>query len=264
MLIQIPAYRSGPTKPGQPYSFSEDDFRGKQADLGPRIYSPLYMGVPIDGTDQMFPSDCWEFIERVSMDDYSLIISAWDTASRTKAANDPSDNCIVGRRLDGGFTVLDNFEIKATFDRLLPVVLERYRKLCAGAPQCPAYLLVEEADSGRALIDILEAQFPNLPLLKAKPVHSKVVRAEAVTPFTSARSVSLLRAGWNTQFITDLANFPASDRDHSVDAFCHAMRGFTGTGRDFQTPKLLPAPSEEAYDLMAEHEWNERMSDLGF
>jgi hypothetical protein len=43
MLIQIPAYRSGPTKPGQPYSFSEDDFRGKQADLGPRIYSPLYM-----------------------------------------------------------------------------------------------------------------------------------------------------------------------------------------------------------------------------
>src|SRR5580704_12171904 len=114
MLIPIPAYRSGPTIGGQPYSFSEDDFRGKEADLGPRIYSPLYMGAPISGDDQMFPSECWEFMDGINTDEYTLLISAWDTASRTSEKNDPSDNCIVGRRLDGGFTVLDNFELKAT------------------------------------------------------------------------------------------------------------------------------------------------------
>jgi predicted phage terminase large subunit-like protein len=200
----------------------------------------------------MFPSECWEFMDGINTDEYTLLISAWDTASRTSEKNDPSDNCIVGRRLDGGFTVLDNFELKATFDRLLPVVLVRYNKLIEGFPHCPVYLCVEEADSGRALIDILEAQFPNLPLLKAKPVHSKIVRAEAVTPFTSARSVSLLRAAWNTQFIADLGNFPASDRDHSVDAFCHAMRGFTGTGHDFQAPRLLPGYNEQQAEVEEE------------
>ena len=241
MIVPIPAYRSGPTKPNQPYSFSEDDFIGKLADLGPRIYSPLYMGQPIDGTDQMFPPESWGYIDGINTDEYSLIISAWDTASRTKATNDPSANIVVGRRWIGDFIVFDCFEGKFTFDKLLPVVLERYRRVCEQFRTTPVYLCVEEADSGKALIDIIEAQFPQLPLLKAKAVKSKIVRAESVTPFTAARSVSLLKAAWNTQFVTDLANFPASDRDHSVDSFCHAMRGFTGTGGDFQTPMLVPA-----------------------
>ena len=250
MIIPIAAYRSGPTKPNQPYSFSENDFAGKLADLGPRVYSPLYMGRPIDGTDQMFPPESWGTVESVYTNDYSLIISAWDTASRTKATNDPTCNVIVGRRWIGDFVLLVCFEGKFTFDKLLPIALEHYRRVCEGFRTTPVYLCVEEADSGKALIDIIEAQFPQVPLLKAKAVKSKIVRAEAVTPFVAARSVSLLKAAWNTQFITDLANFPASDRDHSVDAFCHAMRGFTGTGGDFQTPALVPAKRLSPLELL--------------
>jgi predicted phage terminase large subunit-like protein len=137
--------------------------------------------------------------------------------------------------------VLDVFECKHKFDKLLPVVLERYRRVCEQFRATAAYLCIEESDSGKQACDLIEANFPMLPLLKAKAVKSKIIRAESVTPFTSASSVSLLRAPWNERFVSDLANFPASDRDHSVDAFCHAMRGFTGTGGDFQTPMLVPA-----------------------
>ena len=127
----------------------------------------------------------------------------------------------------------------------------------------PVYLCIEEADSGKALIDVIEAQFPRLPMLKAKPVRSKIIRAESVTPFTSAGSVKLLRADWNTQFIADLSNFPASDRDHSVDAFVHCLRGFTGTGKDFEKPLVLPANTvtqdDEVEEIMAELTFNDEV-----
>ena len=247
MLTPIKTYRSLPAKAGQPYSFSENDFRGKEADLGTRIYSPLYKGQPIDGEARMFAPEAWGLVESINTNDYSLFISAWDTASRTKSTNDPSCNVIVGRRWIGDFVVFDCFEGKFTFDRLLPIVLERYRRVTEQFLRTPVYLCVEEADSGKALCDVIESQFPMLPLLKAKAVKSKIIRAESVTPFTSAGSVRLLQAEWNTQFIADLSNFPASDRDHSVDAFCHALRGFVGTGNDFEKPLMLPAGDEQEY-----------------
>lgn len=61
--------------------------------------------------------------------------------------------------------------------------------------------------------------------------------------------MALLKADWNAPFIADMANFPASDRDHYTDAFCHALRAFVGTGADFKKPEwtyaLPPAPEYE-------------------
>ena len=105
-------------------------------------------------------------------------------------------------------------------------------------------LAIEEASSGQQLIDVIRSQFPNVPIIAAKPVKSKIVRAESITPFTTARSVSLLEGPWNDQFIADMANFPASDRDHCVDAFVHAMRCFTGTGKDFLKPDWSYQPQQ--------------------
>jgi predicted phage terminase large subunit-like protein len=232
----LPAYPSLATIKGQPYSFSTAAIRGKQADLGPTIYSALYMQNPVATENQMFPPEVWRKVKGLNCDDYTIIITAWDTAARDKASNDPSANVVVGRRTSGDFVVLDYAEFKLTLDRLLPVVMERDRLLAEQFHGMLPLLAIEDASSGQGLIDIIRSQFPNVPLIAAKPVKSKIIRAEAVTPFTTARSVALLEGEWNAQFIADLANFPAGDRDHSVDAFVHAMRCFTGTGRDFQKP----------------------------
>ncbi len=250
----LPAYQSLATVKGQPYSFSTAAIRGKQADLGPTIYQALYMGNPVATEDQMFPPECWGKVKSLNVDDYALIVTAWDTAARDKATNDPSANVVVGRRHSGDFVVLNASEFKLTFDRLLPVVIERDRVLAEMFRGNIPLLAIEEASSGQQLIDIIRSQFPNVPIVAAKPVKSKIVRAEGVTPFTTARSVSLLEGDWNAQFIADMANFPASDRDHYVDAFVHAMRCFVGTGKDFQKPDwtLLPAP--KPYSQMTDDE----------
>jgi len=234
--VYLRRYESLATKKNQPYSFGPSQLEGKQADLGPTIYQALYMGNPVATENQMFPPGCWGYVDGVNVGDYALIITAWDTAARDKATNDPSCNVVVGRRHSGDFVVLDVREFKLTFDKLLPVVTERGRLLERFMRQTPL-LCIEDASSGQALLDVIRSQFPQVPFIAAKAVRSKIVRAESVTPFTMAGSVSLLRGEWNAQFIADLANFPASDRDHSVDAFCHAMRAFTGTGSDFRKPQ---------------------------
>jgi len=239
-------YASLATKEYQSYSFSSEMLRGKEADLGPTVFSALYMGQPVSQENQMFPPENWSIHDgNITTDDVALVVTSWDTASRTKATNDPSNNTTILRLWNGKFIVVDNVEMKLTMDKLLPVVLERYRVTCSLWNKSPVYLAIEEKDSGVALIDIIAATFPELPLLRAKAVKSKIVRAESVTPFTAARSVSLLKGDWNLQFITYMANFPASDRDHATDSFCHGMRAFTGTGGDFQKPNVLPAPPIE-------------------
>jgi len=116
-------------------------------------------------------------VDSIYTGEYSLIVSSWDTASRAKATNDPSANVVIARRHRGDFVVLDVQEFRLTFDKLLPVVLERYRQLGQEFNQMPL-LCIEEASSGQQLLDIIRSQFPNLPYVAAKPVKSKIVRAE--------------------------------------------------------------------------------------
>jgi hypothetical protein len=114
-------------------------------------------------------------------------------------------------------------------------------------------LCVEEASSGQQLLDIVRSQFPGLPYVAAKPVKSKIVRAEGITPFTMARSVSLLKAEWNEDFIACMANFPADNRDHFTDAFCHGMKCFVGTGSDFYKPQFTLARMPTEKEVIQAH-----------
>ena len=264
----IAPYASLATKEAQPYSFSAEMLRGKEADLGPTVFQALYMGNPVATDNQMFPPEVWGFVDAVNTDHYSLIVSSWDTAAKEKATNDPSANVVIGRRHSGDWVVLDACEFRLTFDKLLPVVLERYRLLCVNY-RAPVLLCIEDASSGSQLLQIIRSQFPNIPWAAPTPAKSKIVRAEGVTPFTSARSVSLLKGEWNTQFIADMANFPASDRDHYVDAFTHGMKCFVSDGSDFRQPQwLLDGPLDEQHaaleDAYVEAEYQQQFGDLIF
>jgi predicted phage terminase large subunit-like protein len=70
------------------------------------------------------------------------------------------------------------------------------------------------------------------------PVKAKIIRAEGVTPITTAGLVALPRdVPWRADFISEMANFPVGVHDDVTDAFCHAIKAFT-TERDFKTPEL--------------------------
>jgi hypothetical protein len=103
-------------------------------------------------------------------------------------------------------------------------------------------LAIEDAASGTQLLDTIRDREPQIPLIAAKPVKAKIIRAEGVTPITTGGLVSLPRdAEWRADFITEMANFPVGVHDDVTDAFCHAMKAFT-TARDFRTPDLTVLP----------------------
>lgn len=222
MITYFDPYPSLFTIPGQPWSFSAEQFEGKRADLGMH-FSPLYQQNPLDRAHQMFPPGDLQIIDTLNLGQIMCVTSAWDTGSKTEKANDESDNCVIAAMADGSFLVLDNFEGKFGMDVLPQIVIERLRVQTRTFRAMPLPV-IEDAGSGIGLIQYLERQ--RIPVHKALPVKSKTIRAMSVQPYTAARSVFLLKGPWNEQFITDMANFPVSPRDHSVDAFVHGMRAF--------------------------------------
>ena len=112
------------------------------------------------------------------------------------------------------------------------------------------------------LIDTIRSREPQIPLIAAKPVKAKIIRAEGVTPITTAGLVALPRdATWRADFVKDMGDFPVGQHDDVTDAFCHAVKAFT-TARDFKTPNLSVMPGrvlseEEALREQLLEEWED-------
>jgi predicted phage terminase large subunit-like protein len=237
----LPPYRALASQPGQPYSFSREKLLGKQADLGSSRFSALYMQQPQALEDQMFPEKVWGSVDAVNVDDLLLVVSAWDCANKTGEKNDFTANVIIARLSSGGFLVLDVWKSRLNFAQLPDVVLQRYTLLIDRYKTLPV-LAIEDSAAGTQLIDTIRSREPQIPLIAAKPVKAKVIRAEGVTPITTAGLVALPRdAEWRADFITEMANFPVGVHDDVTDAFCHAVKAFT-TARDFKTPDLSVMP----------------------
>ena len=234
-------YRALASLGGQPYSFSRTQLLGKQADLGSSRFSALYMQQPQDLEDQLFPEKVWGTIDAVNTDDLLLVVSAWDCANKTGEKNDFTANVVVGRLGSGGFIVLDVWKSKLNFAQLPDVVLQRYGLLIERYKTLPV-LAIEDSAAGTQLIDTIRSREPQIPLIAAKPVKAKIIRAEGVTPITTAGLVALPRdATWRADFVKEMGDFPVGIHDDVTDAFCHAMKAFT-VERDFKTPDLQVVP----------------------
>jgi predicted phage terminase large subunit-like protein len=265
----LPRYKALASIQGQPYSFSRKQLLGKQADLGSSRFSALYLQTPQSLEDQLFPEKVWATIDQVNADDLLLVASAWDTASKTGEKNDFTANVVVGRLRSGGFVVMDVWQSKLNFAKLPDVVLHRYAMLVERYRTLPV-LVVEDAGSGTQLIDTIRSRDSQIPLIAAKPVKAKIIRAEGVTPITTAGLVALPRdAPWRADFVKEMGDFPVGQHDDVTDAFCHGMKSFT-TERDFKTPDLTVTPGHldseyEAAQREAYEEWlYERQRDPGF
>src|SRR5581483_2759322 len=236
-------YRSLASKTGQPYSFSRKQLEGKKADLGPSRFSALYMQSPLTAEDQLFPPECWKIVEGVNSEELNMIVSAWDCASKTSAKHDYSANVVIAQTVRGNWVVLDAIKMRVDFPDLVRIVKARCLELLKTYRLAPV-LVVEDANAGTQLIQVIESQVSLVPHLAAKPVHSKIIRATGVTPMTAGRLVSLLRGDWNDDFIHQMAEFPVGEHDDIPDAFCHGMKAFISQ-KDFRSldKNMLRLPS---------------------
>jgi len=226
----LPPYRALASRSGQPYSFSRERLRGKQADLG----SSRFSAKPQAFEDQMFPEKVWGSVDAVNTDDLGMVVSAWDCANKTGEKNDFTANVVVARLGSGAF-----WKSKLNFAQLPDVVLQRYGLLIERYRTVPL-LVVEDTACGTQLIDTIRSRNAEIPLIAAKGL------------------VSLPRdAEWRADFIREMANFPVGVHDDACDGFfrffyarCDATRiprGFercVRRGGDLQSPYHRVGASE--------------------
>jgi predicted phage terminase large subunit-like protein len=248
----LPKYKSLAAATRQPYSFSNRQLKSKRADLGPDRFSALYLQQPLAMESQLFPPECWrEAPDPLDIDGIQMVVTAWDCASKQGAKNDYSANVVILRLNTGEFVVYDVWKDKVTFAELPAIVMARYHRLVANFSTLPL-LVIEDANSGTQLIQLIQADYPALPLMPVKAVHQKIIRAEGVTPITRGGLVSLpLNAPWRDSFVRVMANFPVGEHDDEVDAFTHGLKAFVHRG-DFKkleegtlVPGRIVSPREQ-------------------
>jgi PBSX family phage terminase large subunit len=149
---------------------------------------------------------------------FSNIYHSWDTAFKTKEANDPSAGLIIGTKADNRAYLLHVVNERMDYPALRKKVIEMHQTAPA------TVILVEDAASGQVLVPDLKPQ--GFPMMAIKPEGDKYTRAYASAEFCAAGSFILPNHGahapWLPEYEKQLFFFtgnPKIDKhDDMVDA----------------------------------------------
>ena len=114
------------------------------------------------------------------------------------------------------FYLEDEWRARVEYPTLQQAALDQYEK------HRPHELIIEDAASGTAVIQSLRRQTP-LPIRPFRPVGSKRIRAERITPLFAAGKVYLPNAPFLTDWIEEHLAFPAGRHDDRVDTTSMAL-----------------------------------------
>lgn len=254
-----------------PKLFPREWLDERRATVGEAVWNALYMGSPMPGEQQLFPLECWQKLENLPTDDILHIVSAWDLSA---GKHDLSANVVLAQMATGGYTVLDVFARKLSFNQLPQIISERHDMITAKY-RCRPLLIIEDASAGTQAIDVLQVRRPDIPLIPVLPIKSKQERGLSVSHFVNAGMVSLAPGDWRDDFVNELASFPGGGRfDDRADAYIHAQRAFI-TDREMKDPHgnfnakymLAPGRADDArrtFDTECEALITEEWGHLGF
>lgn len=148
---------------------------------------------------------------------FERVVQVWDGAWEEKESADWSA-CITLGLFQGQVYVLDVYRAKLTTPKLIKAVKALFMMWQ------PQEVCVEDAASGKAVLQVLEAE-SGLPLVRLSPQgRDKVARARASTPYVQSGRVRL-RAGaaWLAVFLNELTLFPDAQNDDQVDVFVYGV-----------------------------------------
>jgi len=192
--------------------------------VGSRDWASLYQQRPAAAEGSIFKRQHWQFFTPTEHNPPALVeslgiyrvVQAWDTAFKTKEANDFSVCCTLGVA-KSRFYVLDVWRDRVEFPDLKRALVAQAQKWGAHA------VLVEDTAAGQSLLQELRRN-TRVPLIPVKADRDKVTRSHAVTALHEAGLVYLPDGDhWVSDFTDELASFPNAPHDDQVDAFVHAL-----------------------------------------
>jgi predicted phage terminase large subunit-like protein len=162
-------------------------------------------------------------------------VMAMDTATSERTSADFSALAMGWWTTDGKIVVQHTSRAKLNFPELLNWAKRNIEEQKVGQ------LIVEDASSGRQLIQTLKEQVP-IPVLPFKPDRDKVYRANVVLPYFEAGKI-IFAQPINFDLLAEMMRFPYGANDDMVDALVMLItylirRGPGSAGRQKPTPNL--------------------------
>jgi len=150
------------------------------------------------------------------------IVISWDTAFKESEINTPSCATVWGIS-PTGYYLMYIFNKQINFPKLKRNVVlfyERYMNFEMG----PVVLLIEDKASGQSLIQVLEEE-TSIPIIKIKPIVSKILRMESVTHIIESGRVYIPKNGaWLSDFERQMSQFPLGKFNDIVDSTSQFLR----------------------------------------
>jgi predicted phage terminase large subunit-like protein len=193
----------------------------------PYVFAGQYMQRPAPLGGGIFKSAWWCWYRPEAAPRFKRIIQSWDTAFKTKEANDYSV-CTTWGEGELGFYLLDILKDKWEFPDLKRIAVSH------AAKWNPHAVLVEDKASGQSLIQELRSG-TRLFVVPVQKGTDKVSNANAVTPIIESGRVFLPEGHPEVAgLVQSCGQFPNGAHDDDVDSVTQALnymaRGGGGMG----------------------------------
>lgn len=158
-----------------------------------------------------------KLIKEVLSNPETIIYAALDSAWESKKDSDYSA-LIIAAKLKHSVYILECARVKLKLYELMDLLVEKYMEYNFHS------LLIEEAASGRALIQMLEKETGLYVEAVSHGGKNKIQRARTVSPFLNQGRVNLpSEAKWKETFLNEITQFPFSSHDDITDSFVYLL-----------------------------------------
>jgi predicted phage terminase large subunit-like protein len=223
--IVTPAGRAFRREPGEllaPGRFGPEEVADLKARLGSYGTAGQLQQRPSPAEGGMVKRAWWRFYDAIP-DGLETVIQSWDCTFKETKDSDFVVGQVWGKK-GASCYLLD--EVRARMD--FPTTLAAIRMLSAKWPQAITKL-VEDKANGPAVISMLQQQV--IGLIPVEPLGSKEARIAAVSPAIEAGNCYLpASAAFTSDFVEELAVFPAGANDDRVDACSQALNRLVNIG----------------------------------
>jgi predicted phage terminase large subunit-like protein len=199
-------------------AFTVDMLMAQKKTMGSFAFSALYQGTPVAAEGQIVKNGWIQRIEEEECPAFDVTWLAVDCAFAEKQMADETAICVasISKADPTKVYIREIISGRWGFPDMIEAVKQAYSFYRA------KMLCIEKAASGQSLIQVLKKE-GRIPIHEMKPLRSKTIRLQAVTPFLESDRVYFVEGEWTDPFVKELTTFPFVRHDDKTDAFAWSL-----------------------------------------